>query len=292
MRVSLLWNPAAGDGVSLTRLRREIARAGHVLAHLAEPEDDLAPLADAELAVAAGGDGTVARLARTLAQRGGGTLGILPCGTANNVAGQLGIAGSLPELVGRWSRARRVPLDVGVARGAWGERLFLEAVGSGLVSRGIATMDAASDAHAEDESAADALARARATFRDVLERLVPQPARLSVDGAPLDGHFLLVEVLNVRATGPNLVLAPEASPSDGYFTVVTASEEHRPALAEYLRRRSEDCTAPHPELPARRAQRVDVEGWEELHLDDELRAGAEARRVSLRIRPGALRVLV
>jgi diacylglycerol kinase family enzyme len=292
MRVSLLWNSTAGDGVSLTRLRREIARAGHTLTHVVEPEDDLAPLADADLAVAAGGDGTVARLVRMLAQRGGGTLGILPCGTANNVAGQLGIAGSLPELVGRWSRARRVPLDVGVARGAWGERLFLEAVGSGLVSRGIATMDAAADAHGKDESAADALARALETFRNVLAKLVPQPARLSIDGVPLDGHFLVVEVLNVRATGPNLVFAPEASPSDGYFTVVTACEEHRPALAEYLRRRSEDCAAQHPELPTHRAQRVDVEGWEELHVDDELRAGAGARSVSLHIRPGALRVLV
>ena len=43
---------------------------------------------------------------------------------------------------------------------------------------------------------------------------------------------------------------------------------------------------------ARRARRVEVTGWERMHVDDELRRIEEAGKVTIEIEPGAIDVLV
>ena len=57
-------------------------------------------------------------------------------------------------------------------------------------------------------------------------------------GHEISDEFLLVEMLNIRSIGPNLVFGPDASPSDGYFDVVMAQECHREELLTYLERRA------------------------------------------------------
>ena len=91
--------------------------------------------------VVAGGDGTVSQAAGALVG-GHVPMAILPLGTANNIAVSLGLDRPLPELIAGWPAARRRALDVGMARGDWGERLFLEAVGTGLIPWGMAAVDA------------------------------------------------------------------------------------------------------------------------------------------------------
>ena len=93
--------------------------------------------ADAELIVAAGGDGTVAAVAREMPGREL-ALAVLPLGTANNIALSLGCDGPLDALIEHWTQARVIHADLGVARGPWGERRFVEGVGGGLVARSIA----------------------------------------------------------------------------------------------------------------------------------------------------------
>ena len=86
----------------------------------------------AGLVVVAGGDGTVARVARRMVGRGV-PVAILPAGTANNIARSLGLLKQpFEELVRGWRDARRVQLDVGIAAGPWGERYFVEGLGAGL----------------------------------------------------------------------------------------------------------------------------------------------------------------
>lgn len=289
MKVSLLYHEDAGEGVLAEHLRHWLERAGHQLAHLVDDDADLARVAeDCDLVVAAGGDGTVWRGVRAVS----GTrtpLAILPLGTANNIARSLGIEGSVPELISGWSRAALRPLDVGVARGSWGESGFVEAVGSGLIPQGIAAMERR-PAPKDAEDADARLARAVRTYREVLLDLTPRPWRLNIDGQRVDGEFLLVEVLNISSVGPNLVLSPEANPGDGVFDVVTAGEEHREEIEEYLRNRSKGWGG-RLSLPRRRARRVEVDGWEEMHLDDQVCSGPAFSSVSIEIVPAALQFL-
>ena len=178
MRVALLHNPSAGDETSFEEVHRALSSEGYALASEIEKDSDFERVRDeaVEFVVVAGGDGTVRQAARALA----GSrvpLAILPLGTANNIAKSLGIEGEVREVVAGWKRARTVPFDLGVARGQWGESRFLESVGSGLVTAGIA----AAEEHPEHgtEDTRSELARAIERYAEALARA----ATASMDGA-------------------------------------------------------------------------------------------------------------
>lgn len=289
VKISLLYNEKAGEGVLAANLRRELERAGHQLLHVVGKDADLMPIVSGstDLVVAAGGDGTVWRAARALA--GHSTpMAILPLGTANNIASSLGIEGSLADLIQGWEGAGRRPLDVGIARGTWGEAFFVEAVGSGLVSAGIEAMDGMKK-RLKGEDSDSKVARAVRTYRDVLSQLPARSWQFTVDGHSVEGEFILLEVLNIRSVGPKLVLSSEAHPADGFFDVVSAGEEHRHQIDRYLGERLAGREA-FLSLPMRRARKVEIRGWDEMHLDDQVSRGAFGT-VSIEIQAGAVQLL-
>jgi diacylglycerol kinase family enzyme len=114
---------------------------------------------------------------------------------------------------------------------------------------------------------------------------------LRFDGEDREDEFLLVEVLNTRSVGPNLDLAPHATPSDGSLTVVTARESDRGALAAYI----DDRLAGRDgrlALPFERTRCVDFLDADVLHVDDELVRVAPGSAVSIRLQAAAANVLV
>ena len=268
MRVSVLFNDDAGEGVSSAELQQAIEGPGHEILRVMKKDADLDHvLADSpDLLVTAGGDGTVARAAIALA---GGTvpLAILPLGTANNIARSLGIQGALPCLIEQWSHARRRTLDIGIVRTESSERRFVEAVGGGLISAGIAAMDAGWQSDHEDSLSE--VARAVRKFRDVLASLEPRRSQLAIDGEHLDTELLVFEVLNIRSIGPNLELCVDADHSDGLFSVVTAGEEHRDLLVRYLEDRMAGIEH-RLRIPTRTARTVEVRSAAQVHIDDQL----------------------
>src|SRR5688572_5235747 len=137
MRVTALYNPEAGtQSVTRERLAALLDRAGyHATCLSAKGKRWKDALEDpGDLVVVAGGDGTTAKVAKRLAGRGI-PLAILPAGTANNIARALGLDASLESLIARWSTATPTPVDLGLARGPWGEELFIEACGLGVFPR-------------------------------------------------------------------------------------------------------------------------------------------------------------
>jgi diacylglycerol kinase family enzyme len=286
--VALLYNEEAGQGVTFSQLRESIQRHGHELVGAIEIEQGIEPLLEArpDVVAAAGGDGTVAVAARTLAGQGI-SLAILPMGTANNIARSFGSCGPVDELIARWTDATRVPLDLGILDGAMGERRFVEAVGTGLVPGGIDAMRT-KERH-DDRVASSSIAQALWKYQQVLSRLKPERWTVVVDGVRTTGDFLLVEVLNIPSVGPNLELSTDANPSDGMFSVVMAEEDHREALARYIRRRVDSPDCP-PSLVTSHGRHVTLDGGGPLHVDDQLLAGQGP--VSIEIHSAALEVLV
>jgi diacylglycerol kinase family enzyme len=288
MRIALLYNARAGEGLSGDSLREAHERAGHVVSRVVhtDVELDRALGESPDLVVAAGGDGTVRRAAIALAGTGI-PLAILPLGTANNIALSLGVEGTIPELIASWPEARCVPLDLGVVRGKFGESRFLESVGSGLVAAGIAAIQPVPD---DEKDVASRLENAVREYLTLLSRLGPRFAGLDMDGRRVDGEFLLVEVLNTSAIGPNLVLSDDAHAGDGFLSVVVAEEEHREELADYLRCRI-DGSRCRVCLPTCRARRVVIDGCEEMHVDDEVHRAPWIGTVSIEVEAGAVRFL-
>ena len=289
MKVSLFYNEDAGDGIPLKHIRESIREHGHELVHVIERESRVEHVLDppTQLVVAAGGDGTVAAAAHVLAGRGI-PLAILPVGTANNIAKSLGIDGAIDDLIEKWDRSRLQPFDVGIARGPWGTRRFLESVGGGLIPAGIAAAQSHGVDH--DEEAAVKVAQAAQTYLDVVSCLEARRCTISLDGTSTMGDFLLVEVLNTPCIGPNLVLSTDASPSDGFFSVVIAAEEHREELCDYLEHviAGRECDLV---LDSHRATRIEIYGRDDIHVDDKLLRSTANDMISLRIEPAALQVL-
>lgn len=289
MKVAVFYNHESGSSVAAGDIRRAIERHGHLVVQLVEKDAGVERLFDsaADLIVAAGGDGTVASVARAMAGHDI-PLAVLPLGTANNIAQSLGCEGTLDQQIDRWTSGKVRLADVGEARGPWGERHFVEAVGGGLVTRSIATIDAQplDASHPPDHR----LELALGGYLNVLSRLTAQPWSLQLDGRRVEEEFLLVEVLNIRSIGPNFVVADSATPFDGQFTVALASERHREALQAYWQARMAG-TVTDLHLDTHRAAEVLLESGDDLHLDDALFAWPEAGGVSLRVERGVLPVL-
>lgn len=290
MRVALFLNSTAGDGTDTHDLPSKLAHYGHEVACIVQSEAEASRLVDhpCELVVAAGGDGTVGAVVRAIANRRL-PMAILPLGTANNIALTLGIDAPIDDLIQGWHQRRKRLLDYGVASGPWGEQLFVESVGIGLVAAGI--VEAHSRRPEDHDRATTSLARTAQVYRDALSQLRPQHCTIDVDGTRLSGDFILFEALNTPFVGPNLVFAADASPSDGALTLACAHEDQRPMLDEYLRHRMEGTDCPIS-LPSRLGCRIQIDDPGELHVDDEIYCLEAGTRVAIQVSAAGLEVLV
>src|SRR5688572_6833771 len=116
MDVTIVHNPEAGSGDhSGATLIERIRAAGHEVSYASTEAESLTRALNAvpDVLIAAGGDGTVAAVARLLAASGRDVpIAILPTGTANNIARSLGVPDSVTEMVDALATARQRPLDV------------------------------------------------------------------------------------------------------------------------------------------------------------------------------------
>ena len=289
MKISLFHNQKAGDNTSFSWIRELIETSGHEIVRVFDREAAFGELIveRTELVVAAGGDGTVAAAARLLAGKPI-PLAVLPLGTANNIARTLHSEAACEQLVACWDTADRRRLDIGIARGPWGEHRFLEGVGIGLVPATITSV------HTKPFTADDVpekLARATMRYCQVLTRLEARRSRLTVDGESMTGDFLLAEVLNIQSVGPNLVLSADADPSDGYFSVVVATEEQRDDLVRYLKDLIEGREG-SLSLPTMRGKEIDIDTSEDVHIDDQIFRSHTSVTMSVRIEAAAVEFLV
>src|SRR6266404_8262385 len=96
MRILLIHNPKAGRGKHAKRdLMAALAKAGHHAVYQSTRRSDYkkALKRSTDLVLAAGGDGTVGKIGCRLIDSGI-PLGVLPLGTANNLARSLGFIAS------------------------------------------------------------------------------------------------------------------------------------------------------------------------------------------------------
>jgi diacylglycerol kinase (ATP) len=275
--------------MALEHITQAIHAQGHEVAAIATVEEgvEALPLPKLDLVAAAGGDGTIAAAARSLA----GSLvplGILAMGTANNIATSLGVPLELDDAVASWATARPRPLDLGIATGPWGERHFVESVGGGLVTHGMVVMDRQD---VTSPTTAAQLDRAVQAHVEVLGLIDAVPWTLTIDDEPVSGEFLMVEVLNIATIGPNLQLADGTSPWDGKLTVVAATADDRHALSQYLRDHAKGGGLP-PALRIWHAREVGIQECDRLHVDDEVVGECGAAGARLRVDAGMVRVLV
>ncbi len=269
MRITLIHNPGAGTSGAkeATNLRRFLEQHGHDVRYRSTKEEGWkrALKKKADLIAVAGGDGTVGKVARRIVGRGL-PIGVLPSGTANNIARTLGLVDKpFEQIVRGWEKPRHIKLDVGVVVAPWGKRYFVEGVGAGLFASALA-------------KPSKRLKNSKKPVEGALERLKriakeaePLELHAKLDGEDISGRYLMVEAVNLRYVGPNLHLAHDSRAGDGQFDVVLVSESERERLRYYLDHWQEDRER-IAVLPTKRGRCLEIE-WTgfALHIDDKLR---------------------
>jgi diacylglycerol kinase family enzyme len=302
VKVALFHNPKAGDQDRTERqLIAALRRNGYEPTRfdLRRTPARKRALKTGEFVIVAGGDGSVKQAALALAGTGR-TLAILPMGTANNIARSLGITGRPEDIIAGWKHGTRLGVDLGRARGPWGERYFIESLGLGLIGRAIAILDRIETVTGYQlETREDRLFRDVSVLLALAHELQPVKLRLGLDGGPRTaGSFLLCEVLNIRRSGPGVELSASADAADGLLDVVAVQASERGKLKSLLER-SLAGKSKGPLLRTRQAKTVTLTvGRAELRLDDEVvwppRSRKKFRPISVKVTvvPGLLECLI
>jgi diacylglycerol kinase (ATP) len=235
----------------------------------------------ADVVIAAGGDGTIHEVAHGLV----GThsaLGIIALGTMNNLAHSLQIPATIEEACAVIATGETHAIDVGKIN----NQFFLEVAGVGL--------EAAFFPAAEEMKGPGLLVTLRGIFDGLRTLLAFQPAKLRIS---FDEHqrrpytAIQVTICNSRYYGPQFELVPEALMDDGLLDVVIFK---RFSKLEYIRHAisiSQGMRTFQPKIIHRQVTSVRINADHPLEIQaDGLPHGQTPATVT--ITPGALRVRV
>ncbi|MBE9158293.1 hypothetical protein IQ265_15870 [Nodosilinea sp. LEGE 06152] len=273
MKVTLIHNSKAGDDDQPSKdvLLSLMKQAGYEVNYQSAKDDNwVAALENpGDLVVAAGGDGTVGKVAKRLVGQQT-PMAVLPLGTANNIAKTLGLMDSpLEQLIAEWATAPRIKVDSAIASGAWGKTHLIESLGMGLFAQTMSKAD--NDSNLEQTPAAeDELKAVLNLLKQQVSQCSARSLTLSLDGQDISGEYVLLEVMNIQYVGPNLHLVPKVGFNDGLLTVVLVREGEQNKISDYLA----DCLAGNCDLAPftqYQGKHLQIQGEEfDIHVDDKI----------------------
>lgn len=231
-----------------------------------------------------GGDGMVQRSLDALAGTKGGSkipVGIIPAGTANLLATNLGVPHELSEAVRIAFHGRRRKLDLGVLNGEH----FAVMAGIGFDGAMI---------HDADGKLKDRMGKLAYVWTGLRHLDDPAPkAKIKVDGTNwFSDEASCVLVGNVGTVTGGIAAFDEAKPDDGWLDVGVATARGAMQWARTMGRMALGRSEDSPFVHMTRARRVDVKLWEPLTYELDGGARAPARRIRVEVNPAAVKVCV
>jgi YegS/Rv2252/BmrU family lipid kinase len=234
LRAKLIFNPGSGQpGESPQQLVSILSemQSHQILpeVYLTQPDSRLEDVVHGalksgiKLIVVAGGDGTIDSVVGAMVGKDA-TLGIIPTGTRNNVAFNLGITGGIASSVALLRQGRRLKIDVGRVHCGHTRHWFLEGVALGLISDLYPMADGLQ--HGD-------LAQIGGLF-STLVSATPSSLQINLDGdqhLETTAHMLLVA--NMSFIGPHFQISPDVSFRDGSLDVFTFSDMSKLQMISY-----------------------------------------------------------
>ena len=293
MSVAIIINPISGGARPETAGRRAQAAIAAIERHGDRPEvfvterpgharalAEAAAARGTRLVIAWGGDGTINEVASALVF-GEVPLGIVPAGSGNGLARELGVAWRPGRAIARAVAAAPRPVDVGEIAG----RFFVNVAGIGFDAEVAARFNRPANRSRGPRAYVGLTARSFFSY-------TPREYAITVDGARIDVRALLVVLANGTEFGNRILIARGARVDDGVLDVVIVEEQSR--FTTLCRVPWLVARAVHrvPQWSTRPARRVTIECREPMpfHVDGEPVDGGT--RLDARIHPGALRVCV
>jgi YegS/Rv2252/BmrU family lipid kinase len=286
--VAVVAHAGKSIGGGLDELRRELRRAGVDDPYWSEvPKSRFAPerveraLADgAELVFVWGGDGMVQRCVDVLAGSGA-TLAIVPAGTANLFATNLGIPKDIAQAVEIGLRGRKRTLDVGKLNG---ER-FAVMAGAGLDARMI------EDADGGLKDRFGRLAYIWTASKNL--RTEPFGATIEVNGELwYDGPATCILLGNVGSLFGGVQAFDDASPEDGLLEIGVTNAEGLGQWARTVARTAVGTTTKSPFVQATKAKKVTAKLDRKVPYELDGGDRKKVKKLKARVDPGAITVAV
>jgi diacylglycerol kinase (ATP) len=236
--------------------------------------------ADAELIFVWGGDGMVQRCVDALAGSGI-AVAIVPAGTANLLAANLGIPQDMAEAVRIGFHGTQRKLDLGKVNGEH----FAIMAGAGFD----AALIGQADRKLKDQFGR--LAYLWTGLRHVKDDAVP--VKINIDGTKwFDGKASCVLLGNVGTITGGIRAFDDARPDDGWMEVGVATAEGALAWARTLGRMAAGRSDRSPFVQITRAKAADITFGTPMRYELDGGARDTTRRLKARIDPGALTVCV
>ena len=214
----IVFNPTAGrrraarlwrvlDVMSANGMRLELAETCHA-GHATELARE-AVAAGADLVVAAGGDGTIAEVANGI-NGSGCRLGVIPLGTANVLAHELGLPFQPRDVAAALAFGRTRAIWPGIATSPAGQRVFVQMLGVGFDAQVVQRLPL---------PLKRAFGRGAYVLQSLREaaRYPFRPIRVRLDGIAHEAGSVIVS--KGHFYGGTYLLAPGATPCDRGFTV-------------------------------------------------------------------------
>ena len=208
--IVLVIHGSRADHADVRHLVDWVRQKGHLVEALVtyEPGDATAFAADAarrgvDVVAAVGGDGTVNEVVNGL-DGYDVPLGVIPVGTANDFARQVGIPADADHAMDVILQRKPRRLDTASLNG----RRFLNVSTAGIGA------EATAETPPEAKESFGAIAYLISGMRKLAD-LRPQTARFAGDGFEYNGEFLMFAVGLTRASGGGTLVTPMASATDG-----------------------------------------------------------------------------
>ncbi|HXI55022.1 MAG TPA: diacylglycerol kinase family protein [Polyangia bacterium] len=286
IRLAVVAHSGKTFGGGLAELRKVLASAGHRQPIWCEvSKSSKAKKAvrrvlkkGANLVFVWGGDGMVQKCIDQLAGKDV-PLAIIPAGTANLLAGNLGIPKDIAKAVRVGLHSTPRTLDVGVVNG---ER-FAVMAGTGfdaLVMR---------DVDASQKEQMGRVAYLRSGIKAMRARRVR--VKIRVDGAVwFKGKISCALLGNVGTVGGGLEVFPDASPTDGMMEVGVVTANRTSQWLRVFSRLALGRVDRSPFVKTTRGKKIVVELERKMPFELDGGARPSARRLKVRVEPGAIRV--
>ena len=234
IRAKLIFNPGSGQIAESPQQLMHILsemQSQRILpeVYIIQPDSQVDDIvkdsikAGIKLIVVAGGDGTIDSVIGSMVGKDV-SLGIIPTGTRNNLAFNLGITGDIAACVALLRHGHRLKIDVGRVHSGHSRHWFLEGVALGLISDLYPIAD--NFQHGD-------LAQLGNLF-STLVSAIPANLEINLDGQQhltTTAHMLLVA--NMSYIGPHFQISPDVSFKDGRLDVFTFSDMSKLNMISY-----------------------------------------------------------
>jgi diacylglycerol kinase (ATP) len=293
IRVKLIANPGAGkpsDAANKLQLVIGYLKKNglKVDVALAKPKEEATPIARRaikdgyKIVIAMGGDGTIEAVMRGLI----GSkvrLGIVPAGTENNIAMSLGISKDLEKACALIASDNTLKLDIGQVKTRKGKKfVFFE----------MATIGLSAAIYPDANKAAGGKISG---IMDTAMTFFHQETRPKIfltlnDESKIEVETMLVMVSNTPVFGKNFMVAPEASLQDGLLDISVYPDFSKAELLRYYAAVMDGGYSGDGKVQHYQARKLKVKASPKLDvMADGVALGKGT--VSIKIRPGALRVI-